>query len=165
MIQRVRAWAGSAEFADAVLLTLGIRLTLLVVAPVAVILFGDEAARSRIPFDLWNAWDAPHYFEVAIVGYVDPARAVLFPLLPALLRVGSLALPPLVVGLTISVGRLPHLPHAGRPRPQPLRRGGAGCLGHPPGPPDDPVRPRAMGVLNRPDGQPRSRQISTPSTA
>ena len=103
MIARLRAWAGSAEFADAVLLTLGIRLALLVLAPVAVILFGDEAARSRIPFDLWNAWDAPHYFEVALVGYVDPARAVLFPLLPALLRVGSLALPPLVVGMAISV--------------------------------------------------------------
>lgn len=103
MIQRLRDWAASAEFADAVLLTLGIRLALLVAAPIAVILFGDEAARARIPFGLWNSWDAPHYFEVATVGYVDPARAVLFPLLPALLRVGSLALPPLVVGLSISV--------------------------------------------------------------
>jgi Gpi18-like mannosyltransferase len=103
VIQRLRAWAGSAEFTDAILLTLGIRLALLVVAPVAVILFGDEAARSRIPFDLWNSWDAPHYFEVATAGYVDPARAVLFPLLPALLRLGSLVAPPLVVGLSISV--------------------------------------------------------------
>ena len=103
MTARLRAWTASAEFTDAVLLTLGIRLALLVAAPIAVILFGDEAARTRIPLDLWNAWDAPHYFEIAAVGYVDPARAVLFPLLPALLRVGSLLLPPLVAGLLISI--------------------------------------------------------------
>lgn len=103
MTSRLRAWVGSAEFSDAVLLTLGIRLALLVAAPVAVILFGDEAARTRIPLDLWNAWDAPHYFEVAAVGYVDPARAVLFPLLPAMLRVGSLLVPPLVAGMLISI--------------------------------------------------------------
>jgi Gpi18-like mannosyltransferase len=103
MIRRLRAWAGSAEFADAVLLTLGIRLALLVMAPVAVILFGDEAARSRIPFDMWNSWDALHYFEVAFGGYVDPTHAVWFPLLPVLLRMGSLALPPLAAGLAISV--------------------------------------------------------------
>ncbi len=102
MIGRLRGWLGSAEFADAVLLTLGIRLALLVAAPMAVILFGDATARARVPFDLWNAWDAPHYLEVATVGYVDPARAVLFPLLPALLRIGSLAMPPLVAGLAIS---------------------------------------------------------------
>lgn len=103
MTQRLRAWVGSAEFADTVLLAIGIRLAVLVVAPIAVILFGDEAARARIPFDMWNAWDAPHYVEVATVGYVDAARAVLFPLLPALLRRGSLVLPPLAVGLSISV--------------------------------------------------------------
>ncbi len=103
MTRRLRAWAGSAEFADAVLLTLAIRLGLLVVAPIAVILFGDEGSRARIPLDLWNSWDAPHYLEVAAVGYVDPARAVVFPLLPALLRIGSYVAPPLVVGLAISV--------------------------------------------------------------
>jgi hypothetical protein len=103
MIARLRSWIGSAEFADAVVATLGIRLALFVAAPVALILFGDVGARGRIPFDLWNAWDAPHYFEVAAVGYEDPARAVLFPLLPALLRVGSLVAPPLAVGLAISV--------------------------------------------------------------
>ncbi len=103
MIGRLRSWLRSAEFADAVLLTVGIRLTLLVIAPLAVVLFGDATSRARIPLDLWNSWDAPHYFEVATVGYVDPARAVLFPLLPALLRVGSFVMPPLVAGLVLSL--------------------------------------------------------------
>lgn len=103
MIPRLRAWVGSAEFADAVLLTLGIRLVLLVAAPVAVILFGDEAARARVPLEIWDAWDARHYIEVAEIGYVDPARAVIFPLFPMLLRAGSVVLPPLVAGLAISL--------------------------------------------------------------
>lgn len=103
MSGRLRAWLRSAEFADAVLPTLAIRAALLVAAPLAVIFFGDDAARSRIPWEIWNAWDAPHYFEVAEVGYVDPARSVLFPLLPALLRAGSLVAPPLAVGLVLSV--------------------------------------------------------------
>jgi Gpi18-like mannosyltransferase len=100
---RLRAWLSSAEFADAVLLTLGIRLALLVAAPIAVILFGDDAARARIPIEIWNRWDAPHQLEVAEVGYVDPARSVVFPLLPALIRAGSFVLPPLVAGLLISI--------------------------------------------------------------
>lgn len=102
MTGRLRAWLSSAEFADAVLLTLGIRLVLLVAAPIAVILFGDDAAHARLPIEIWNSWDAPHLFEVAEIGYVDPARAVIFPLLPALLRAGSFVLPPLVAGLLIS---------------------------------------------------------------
>ncbi|HSW41678.1 MAG TPA: hypothetical protein VLM76_04130 [Patescibacteria group bacterium] len=102
MTARLRAWVGSAEFADAVLLTLGIRLVLLVAAPVAVVLFGDEAARARIPIEIWNAWDARHYIEVAQVGYVDPARAVIFPLYPLLLRAASVVLQPLIAGLLIS---------------------------------------------------------------
>lgn len=103
MIVRLRAWLGSAEFSDAVLLTTGIRVALLIAAPIAVILFGDDAARARIPIDIWNRWDAPHNLEVAEIGYVDPARAVIFPLLPALLRLGSVVLPPLVAGLAISL--------------------------------------------------------------
>ena len=103
MIARLRAWLVSAEFADAVVPTLAIRAAVLVAAPLAVIFFGDDAARTRVPWGIWNAWDAPHYFEVAQAGYVDPARAVLFPLLPALLRVGSLIAPLLAAGLAISV--------------------------------------------------------------
>lgn len=103
MTSRLRAWTASAEFADAVLLTIGIRLALLVVVPVAVVLFGDEPARARIPLEIWNAWDARHYIEVATIGYVDPARAVLLPLLPLALRVGSLLAPALLVGMVLSI--------------------------------------------------------------
>jgi Gpi18-like mannosyltransferase len=100
---RLRDWLSSAEFADAVLLTLGIRLALLVAAPIAVILFGDDAARAHIPIEIWNRWDAPHLIEIATVGYVDPARAVLMPLYPLLLAAGALLAPPLVVGLVLSL--------------------------------------------------------------
>lgn len=106
VLARLVRWCRSPEFVDAVLPTLGIRLALLLFAPVAVILLGDDGARSRLPLNIWNAWDAPHYLEVARVGYDpagDPARAVLFPLLPLLLRAGSLFLPGVVAGLLISV--------------------------------------------------------------
>jgi hypothetical protein len=54
---------------------------------------------------IWNRWDAPHFFEVAAYGYgppADPARIVLFPLLPALIRVGSVVTTPLVAGMIVS---------------------------------------------------------------
>lgn len=103
MTARLRAWVASAEFADAVLLTIGIRIALLVLVPVAVVLFGDEAARARIPLEIWNAWDARHYIEVATIGYVDPARSVILPALPLLLAIGSFLAPPLVVGMMLSM--------------------------------------------------------------
>ena len=56
--------------------------------------------------NIWNAWDAPHYLDIARFGYNpagDPALATFFPLLPLLLRAGSLVLPGLVAGLLISV--------------------------------------------------------------
>jgi hypothetical protein len=102
----VDQWIRSPEFLDAVLPTLGIRLALLVFAPIAVIMLGDAGARAGVPLNLWNAWDAPHYLEVARLGYDttgDPARAVIFPLLPLLLRAGSVFLPGLIAGLLISV--------------------------------------------------------------
>ncbi len=61
-----------------------------------------EALGSRSFLDIWNRWDAPHFFEVAEHGYVDPARIVIFPLLPALIRVGSVVTTPLVAGMLIS---------------------------------------------------------------
>ena len=106
VVARLSRWCRSPEFVDAVLPTLGIRLALLLFAPLAVILLGGEAARAGLPLNIWNAWDAPHYLEVARIGYDpagDPARAAIFPLLPLLLRVGSLVLPGFVAGLLISV--------------------------------------------------------------
>ena len=105
-VARVDHWVRSPEFFDAVLPTLGVRFALLVFAPIAVILLGDPGARAGVPLNLWNAWDAPHYLEVARLGYDpagDPARSVLFPLLPLLLRFGSVFMPGLIAGLLISV--------------------------------------------------------------
>src|SRR5664280_2515164 len=93
IVSRLLRWARTPEFIDAVLPTLGIRIALLCFAPVAVVLLGDANARAGLPINIWNAWDAPHYLEVARVGYDpagDPARAVLFPFLPLLLRTGSI---------------------------------------------------------------------------
>jgi len=105
-VARVDHWIRSPEFFDAVLPTLGVRFALLVFAPIAVILLGRSGGRAGVPLNLWNAWDAPHYLEVARLGYDpagDPARSVLFPLLPLLLRFGSVFMPGLIAGLLISV--------------------------------------------------------------
>jgi hypothetical protein len=55
--------------------------------------------------EIWNRWDAPHFFEVAQYGYgppADPARIVIFPLFPVLIRIGSVVASPLLVGMLIS---------------------------------------------------------------
>jgi Gpi18-like mannosyltransferase len=94
---------------DAVLPTILLRIVVLVFAPLAVIVL-ERSLPSGSVLDIWNRWDAPHFFEVAQYGYgppADPARIVLFPLLPALIRVGSFVTQPLVAGMVISfVGTL-----------------------------------------------------------
>ena len=89
---------------DAVLPTILLRGVVLLYAFLAVIVLESGALGSRSILEIWNRWDAPHFFEVAQVGYVDPARIVLFPLLPALIRIGSLVTQPLVAGMLISFG-------------------------------------------------------------
>ncbi len=99
------AWLRSREFFDAVVLTTLIRVGLLLAAPIAVTLLGDERARSRDLLQLWNAWDTPHYLAIAAGGYDpagDPALVAFFPLLPTLVRIGSAFVPPLAAGLLIS---------------------------------------------------------------
>jgi hypothetical protein len=87
---------------DAVLPTILLRGVVLVYAFLAVIVLESGALGSRSFLEIWNRWDAPHFFEVAEVGYVDPARIVLFPLLPVLIRIGSLVTQPLMAGMLIS---------------------------------------------------------------
>lgn len=89
---------------DAVLPTILLRGVVLLYAFLAVIVLESGALGSRSFLEIWNRWDAPHFFEVAQVGYVDPARIVLFPLLPVLIRIGSLVTEPLVAGMLISFG-------------------------------------------------------------
>jgi Gpi18-like mannosyltransferase len=57
------------------------------------------------PLQIWNRWDGPHLLEVAARGYDpagDPARSVLFPLYPLLIRIGSILLDPLVAAMAMS---------------------------------------------------------------
>ena len=87
---------------DAVLPTILLRVVILVYAFLAVIVIESGALGSRSFLGIWNRWDAPHFIEVAAVGYVDRARIALFPLLPALIRIGSVVTQPLVAGMLIS---------------------------------------------------------------
>lgn len=102
---RLAAWIRSRECFDAVVLTTLIRVGLLIAAPLAVTIFGDERARARDLLQIWNSWDTPHYLAIAAGGYDpagDPALVAFFPLLPILIKAGSAIAPPLVVGLLVS---------------------------------------------------------------
>lgn len=90
---------------DAVLPTILLRGVVLLYAFLAVIVLESEALGGRSFLEIWNRWDAPHFFEIAEHGYgppADPARIVLFPLLPVLIRIGSFVTQPLVAGMLIS---------------------------------------------------------------
>src|SRR5205085_12615076 len=88
----------------AVLPTILLRVVLLGFGLLAVVIFrGDALPRAWL--DIWNRWDAPHFIEIARYGYgppADPARIVLFPLFPWLIRVGSLVTSPVVAGMAIA---------------------------------------------------------------
>jgi Gpi18-like mannosyltransferase len=93
------------ELRDAVVPTVLVHIGLLLFAPIAVSIFGSDQARAMGPLEIWNRWDGPHFLEVAARGYDpagDPARAVLFPLYPLLIRIGSFVLDPLVAAMAIS---------------------------------------------------------------
>jgi hypothetical protein len=54
---------------------------------------------------VWDRWDGPHYLQIAARGYDpsgDPAMAAYLPLYPALIRIGSILLPPLGAAMLIS---------------------------------------------------------------
>jgi Gpi18-like mannosyltransferase len=90
---------------DAILPTIVLRWVVLVYALLAVIVLESGSLPSGSVLEMWNRWDAPHIFEVAQYGYgppADPARIVLLPLLPALIRIGSFFTRPLVAGMVIS---------------------------------------------------------------
>jgi Gpi18-like mannosyltransferase len=90
---------------DAILPTILLRPIVLLFAVLAVIVVQATSLPGGSVLEIWNRWDAPHFFEVAAYGYgppADPARIVLFPLLPALIRAGTVVTSPLVAGMVIS---------------------------------------------------------------
>ena len=92
---------------DAILPTILLRGVILVFAVLAVVVFRPEALPGGSLLGIWERWDAPHLFEVARYGYgppADPARIVIFPLMPALIALGSVVASPLVAGMAISFG-------------------------------------------------------------
>jgi hypothetical protein len=92
---------------DAILPTILLRGVILVVAVLAVVIVRPEALPGGSLLGIWERWDAPHYFEVARYGYGppgDPALIAFFPLLPALIAVGSLVVEPLVAGMLVAFG-------------------------------------------------------------
>lgn len=95
------------ELRDAVVPTVLVHIGLLLFAPLAVALFGSDQARAMGPLEIWNHWDAGHFLEVAARGYDpsgDPARSVIFPLYPLLIRIGSFVIDPLFAAMAISFG-------------------------------------------------------------
>ncbi len=103
---RVASLLRSPVLVDAILPTIGIRVAIMFAALFVVIVFQPAAVPSKDPFlEIWNRWDAPHFFELARGGYgppTDPARIVLFPLFPVLIAVGSLVAQPLFAAMAIS---------------------------------------------------------------
>jgi Gpi18-like mannosyltransferase len=79
-----------------------VRGIVLAFAVVAVMVLEAGSLPGGSVLQIWNRWDAPHFFEVAATGYASPALIVLFPLLPALIRIGSVVTTPLVAGMIIS---------------------------------------------------------------
>ena len=90
---------------DAIVPTVLLRVVILLFGVAAVVIFRGEALPHGSLLEIWDRWDAPHFFELARLGYgppADPARIVLFPALPALIALGSLVTEPLVAGMVIS---------------------------------------------------------------
>jgi hypothetical protein len=97
-VARSRTWT------DAVLPTILLRIVLLAFGVLALVIFrGDALTGSAL--DIWNRWDGPHFIEIARYGYgppADPARIVLFPLFPYLIRVGSFFVSPVAAGMVVT---------------------------------------------------------------
>ena len=101
-----RSLVSGDEVRDVVLVTIVIRAGLMAFASAALAAVGEDGIQGRDVLSIWNAWDAPHYIGISQYGYGpghDPAEIAFFPLVPLLIRAGSLVLPPLVAGMLISL--------------------------------------------------------------
>ena len=75
-------------------------------AVLAVVVFRPDALPPDPWLQVWDRWDAPHFFEIAAHWYLppaDPARIVLFPLFPLTIAAGSLFVEPIVAGMAVSL--------------------------------------------------------------
>ena len=105
-VARVRAWLASPEAADAVLPTLVFQAALHLFALLSAAAAAGVPLASIDLLGIWNRWDAPHYLSIAADGYrasPNPEYIVFFPLLPALVRLGSIVVEPIVAATLISI--------------------------------------------------------------
>jgi len=90
---------------DVVVPVVVMRLVLMAFAWLALAVFAPGNQADGF-LGIWNRWDAPHLLEIARFGYgppADPARIVLFPLYPFLIRVVGLVMPLLDAAMLISL--------------------------------------------------------------
>jgi hypothetical protein len=101
-VQANRFWP---DIRDVVVPVIVLRLVLMGFAWLALAVF-VPANQANGLLGIWNHWDAPHLLEIAQFGYgppADPARIVLFPLYPFLIRVVGLAMPLLEAAMLVSL--------------------------------------------------------------
>lgn len=85
-----------------------VRVAILAIGAIAGHIRGDAPTGLPDWLRVWYWWDTPHYLHIAQQGYVATANtaisawAAFFPLYPALIRVGSLLVPPLPAAMLIS---------------------------------------------------------------
>jgi hypothetical protein len=104
-IERLRASESWPVARDAVIPALALRAVLMLFGSLTLIVFRPDTLSDGF-LGIWNRWDGPHLLEVASTGYgppTDPARIVLFPLYPFLIRIVSFALPALGAAMLISL--------------------------------------------------------------
>lgn len=102
----LRRTARDPVWVDAVLPTLLLRGVILVFAVLTVLIVRPDVLPSGSLLGIWDRWDTTHYLEIARSGYGppgDPALIAFFPLLPALIAVGSRLVEPLVVGMLVAL--------------------------------------------------------------
>ncbi len=103
-------WLRSEEARDAALPAVAfvVAIHLLAVAAAAVVARSAGAAPTSVDLvAAWTHWDVGHYLGIAADGYSAtelPERIVFFPLFPALIRLGAVVAPPLLVATAISAG-------------------------------------------------------------
>jgi hypothetical protein len=106
----IAGWLRGEEARDAALPAVAFvaAVHLLAIVATAVSAATGRATAAPTGFDLvaaWTHWDVGHYLGIAADGYSAtelPERIVFFPLFPALIRLGSVVAPPLLVASAIS---------------------------------------------------------------
>jgi hypothetical protein len=102
---RLRALMASRVSTDAIAPTVTLRIVLLAFGWFAVVVFQGGILSKASFLGIWNQWDAPHFIDIATWGYgppSEPARIVLFPAFPYLIRALAWLVDPVTAGMLVS---------------------------------------------------------------